>query len=745
MEPASAPEPIVGAGQFTALFRWFRPYLRGSGRMLSFTLVATVVVLACQAVIPLQVDSILSGDGSRTQGLLILVGLALLQMIGGFVSRVWGADVSTDATYRLRLDVFRQLLYTKMLRQDGLVRSSVVSRHTTDVDNVGDAFCETIGQGMPGVVRVVQSLILLTIIEWRVGCVMTVAVLVFLLVRRHVGRRLFAIDRARTDASSRVGESVDEAITASRLISGLHLEGWARERFERRSERLRVDSRAQNGKLSQLFVGAQGAGLAGLIAVVLFGVIVGGEELGVIAVAVLYVEGVIRGLEVLPRWIQSLQMAVVSRRRIDQVLNPKPALESDSDDFGGLHLPVDTIAEHEYRLIGLVADNSMDTDSILVAISADSESSAYRVTLEGFSIRSPGVNEHIIHVAADQVAFNESVISHISAMGADYDGQGVVDLLDSVGLSHLMDSRFGLDKPLGPGGAVLNSNERQRLAIACALAAAPDILLLGPLIPLADVDTAIPLLATLRRQTGTTTIVSVRNPELAVQMDAMIFVTEGHMVLARHDELLLSNHAYAKLWESRLNGNDVDLSILDLDGVSQTALAARLVTERFEAGNAIYREGELADRIVFIMSGHVEIVTEPDGADRRRVAVLGQGNHCGDLRLTIGERRAESAYAMDTCIIRSLSRQALSAGMAGLLDRPPLERRVVTSLLRDGPGTAAAACERLSDERESEVLAALAEMHDQGALRLRDGIYSVVMKKSAKTGSMELLDRLAGL
>ena len=120
VEPASAPEPIVGAGQFTALFRWFRPYLRGSGRMLSFTLVATVVVLACQAVIPLQVDSILSGDGSRTQGLLILVGLALLQMIGGFVSRVWGADVSTDATYRLRLDVFRQLLYTSFLRRQYL-------------------------------------------------------------------------------------------------------------------------------------------------------------------------------------------------------------------------------------------------------------------------------------------------------------------------------------------------------------------------------------------------------------------------------------------------------------------------------------------------------------------------------------------------------------------------------------------------------------------------------------------------
>jgi CRP-like cAMP-binding protein len=195
--------------------------------------------------------------------------------------------------------------------------------------------------------------------------------------------------------------------------------------------------------------------------------------------------------------------------------------------------------------------------------------------------------------------------------------------------------------------------------------------------------------------------------------------------------LLLVNSEYSRLWEKRLNAGDVDLSFLELDGVSESALAARLVTERFEAGDAIYRQGEPADRIVFIMSGRVEIMTETDGADRRRVAVIGQGNHCGDLRLTPGERRAESAYAMDTCIIRSLSREALSAGMAGLLDRSPTQRRVVTCLL--------------PDLGEAAITAALTELHDEGALRLREGIYSVVMRKSAKKGSADLLDRLSGL
>ena len=199
------------------------------------------------------------------------------------------------------------------------------------------------------------------------------------------------------------------------------------------------------------------------------------------------------------------------------------------------------------------------------------------------------------------------------------------------------------------------------------------------------------------------------------------------------------------LGPSGIPGTLLNLSFLELDGVSEAALASRLVTERFEAGDAIYRQGEPADRIVFVMSGRVEIMTETDGTDRRRVAVISQGNHCGDLRLTPGERRAESAYAMDTCIIRSLSREALSAGMAGLLDRSPVQRRIVTCLLRDGSATGQEVCERLPDLGEVAITTALTELHDEGALRLREGIYSVVMRKSAKKGSADLLDRLSGL
>jgi ATP-binding cassette subfamily B protein len=747
-EHDSDASPLAGGGQFTSLLRWYRPNLRGSGGLLTFTLAATAVVLVCQAVIPLQVHNLLEAGTKDVGGVSLLVALVLLQLIAAYISHLGAADVANDSAYRLRLRIFEQLLHTKVLRQDGLVRSSVVSRHTSDVDHIDDAFEQTIGQGIPGVIRVVQSLILLTFIDWRAGLVMTVAVILFVLIRRLVGTQLLAIDRARLSASSRVGESVDEAITASRLIAGLHLEPWAQARFRSRAERLRISTHDQVHKVTQLFTGAQAAGLAGLVAVVVFGLFIGGSGLATVAAALLYVEGVVRGLEALPGWIRSLQMGVVSRRRIDQILNPTATTDEAPMALGEAtaeQLMSALVDAPSGSIVGLVTTPGLDPDAVLTALSAGPHSDAWRVTLEGHDIRRPGVLPDVLHITADTVAFNDSVAAHLQATDGAASREQMVHLLESTGLSRLVDSDLGLERALGPTGAALSANERQRLALAVALAGEPRMLLVGPIIALSDADAAMPLLAALRSAGTDVSVIAVRSPDIVPAVDVVLFVSEDVVAFGSHSELLVSTPAYARLWERRLAVGGVDLGVLGLEDVDEESLQARLVTERYEPGEAIYRQGEAADRVVFIISGHVEMST--DGADggRRRVAVLSPGNHCGDLRLTVGEQRAESAYAMDVCIVRSLSREAVSAGLTGLLDRTPTERRVVSSLLRTGPADVAELTTRLSDLRVADIDASVASLERDGALRWSGERLSVVMKRSGRKGASDLLDRLAGM
>jgi CRP-like cAMP-binding protein len=159
----------------------------------------------------------------------------------------------------------------------------------------------------------------------------------------------------------------------------------------------------------------------------------------------------------------------------------------------------------------------------------------------------------------------------------------------------------------------------------------------------------------------------------------------------------------------------------------------------------LYRQGAAADRILFVISGHVEITTTTTDGTSSRVAVLGPGNHCGDLRLTVGERRAESAIALDDCVVRSLSRQAITAGLTGLLDRTAAERQIVESLLRTGPGTREGLLSRLPGMEPATFATSLALLMQDGAVRESDGVISAVLTRAGRTGSRHILDRLGDL
>ncbi|CAB4651564.1 unannotated protein [freshwater metagenome] len=124
--------------------------------------------------------------------------------------------------------------------------------------------------------------------------------------------------------------------------------------------------------------------------------------------------------------------------------------------------------------------------------------------------------------------------------------------------------------------------------------------------------------------------------------------------------------------------------------------------------------------------------------------MLGPGNHCGDLRLAQGEKRAETATALESCIVRALSREALSAGMSGALDREPDERRIVTTILRNGPATRDEICGLIPDLAPEAIDAALEALIRDAGLVETDGTYSMVMTRTAKRGSAGVLDRLGG-
>jgi ATP-binding cassette subfamily B protein len=111
----------------------------------------------------------------------------------------------------------------------------------------------------------------------------------------------------------------------------------------------------------------------------------------------------------------------------------------------------------------------------------------------------------------------------------------------------------GLDSPIAQGGTNVSGGQRQRLAIARALVAKPDIYLFDDSFSALDLSTDARLRSALRPVTRDATVIVVaQRVSTIVDADHIVVVDDGVVVGAgRHDELLATCPTYVEIVESQ--------------------------------------------------------------------------------------------------------------------------------------------------------------------------------------------------
>jgi CRP-like cAMP-binding protein len=695
-------------------FIWSGRFLRRFPSLLVVLGIGIVIVLFCQSIIPLRVEHLLEEGEWHTEPIVALAVLIIIQLAVNYLV-ILRADRLAIATARK----IREEMYDSALveNSDELSRTEIAIRHTGDVDNVQVAVEKSLAEGIPGVLRIILSLILLSFISLPAGIVMILATAVFLALRFVISRRLFQLDQVRLTELSMVATSVDEAIISARPLNGLELINWAKDRFDARLIALSNTAHHVGVLAARMHTAAHTAGLLGLFVVVVVAVGPSAENVGVIAASLLYIEGVVRGLESLPGWIRSVQLAGASIARIQQILDWKAT--DALIDANMKSLTPETIPP---GVTGVVVPTSIDVEIVLESMART-------------------LGEHSLFVPANPLTLDVSVEDLAAGSGMKCSVKSFQEICEKVGLDFgdpLDQASISIKTSL----SMLTVNDRQRLAIAIAIGQEPKALLLGPLLALSDPDSDLHLGELAAQFNIPRVLFALKVSEQVPWTESIVFHSQAGPLIGEHQTLLIEQPQYAEIWERRLNASEVDLSVLGLEGESAFALQARLVTEKYEAGDYIYRGGELADRIVFLISGRIEVNVNDTDGDARRVAVIGPGAHCGDLRLTVGERRTESAIALENCVVRTLSREAIAVGVTGLLDRSPVERKIVAALLRNGPSSEIELIPLLPGISPEQIKKAFALLLSDGAIAEENGKYRVQQKRAIKSGTESLFDLL---
>jgi ABC-type multidrug transport system fused ATPase/permease subunit len=554
------------------------------------TLVFAVVASFGQVIVPISVQQTLdrgiNGPGGPDvsfvvlMGVLAAVGIALTSAASYFMtSRLFRTSERGLAT--LRIKAFRHVHDLPLLTQNTERRGALVSRVTSDVDQVsqflvfgGLIFIVSIGQ------MLVASMVML-VYSWQLALVVWIAFAPLFLSIRWFQRRLSAAYGMVRHHVGVLLSAISEPVVGAEVVRSYAIEDRTQQRIDAAIEDFKAAStKAQQYTVVSFSLGGLSAGLANA-GVLIVGVLLGftgnmtaGTVLAFAFLVTLFVGPVQMGTQILT----DAQNAIASWRRVIGILETPADLVDPGPDGAVLPRgPIDVTFDHvRFAYPGgppVLRDISMTIDSgtrVAIVGETGSGKSTFAklltrlmdpdegaVLLDGIDVRdiaAHSLRRSVVLVPQEGFLFDDTITANVRYGKLDATEDDILASAAELGLQDWVEGLpRGLATQVGQRGESLSAGERQLVALLRAHLADPDLLVLDEATSAVDPQLEMRIARALERlMSGRTSVTIAHRLSTAEAADEVVVVDRGRIVQrGRHADLVREEGSvYAGLYAS---------------------------------------------------------------------------------------------------------------------------------------------------------------------------------------------------
>ena len=514
----------------------------------------------------------------------VMVGLAFLGLVFGAAAGRYAASASAGLAANLREAIYANIQTFSFSNIDKFSVPGLVTRMTTDITNVQNAFMMVIRIAVRSPLTLVFSYVMCLLISPTLSLTFLIAV-VFLVV--VLGSIMAVTLRIFTQVFRRYDDlnaSVQENVSAIRVVKAFVREDHENEKFSRAAKVLRDLSVKAEGLLAFNNPAMMTAVYFCIIMVSWLGsrFIVGGSMTsGELTSLFSYVMSLLMSLMMLSMVVVMISMSAASVRRISEVLNERADLRQPDEavtevadgsiDFDHVTFSYkhgsgkNALTDIDLHIrsgetIGIIGGTGSGKGSLVNLICRLYDVNEGAVKVGGVDVRrydTEVLRNQVAVVLQKNTLFSGTILDNLRWGDPDATEEACVEACRAACADEFID-RFpdGYHTRIERGGANVSGGQKQRLCIARALLKHPKVLILD------DSTSAVDTATDARIQTaftqkipGTTTLIIAQRISSVEHADRILVLDGGRIDgFDTHENLLKSNAIYREIHDSQVKG-----------------------------------------------------------------------------------------------------------------------------------------------------------------------------------------------